>query len=277
MTAVRLVATDLDGTLLRSDGIVSPRTVAAVRAALDAGLLVVPATGRPRMVATDVMAQLPELPWWIFANGSVTWHAGHNESIRAFYFEPGVARDLVAALRRAVPGCGLAIEFPDSAVFESGFERLVPQVPTIPPSEDVLDHITDSVQKVLVFHPELGIDELYRRSSAAVGGSATAAYSGLPFIELATELVTKATALELLAADLGFEAAQVAALGDNHNDLPMLGWAGRSYAMANATDDALATADQVIGHHDDDAVAEVLEQLTTELLDQHGGPVPLPD
>lgn len=266
-TPIKFIATDLDGTLLGSDGRVSERTRAAVAAAIDAGMHVVPATGRPRMVATDVMEQLADIcPWWIFANGSVTWHAPAEETLRGFFLDPDVARGLVTTVREALPDAGFAIEFPASVVFESGFEAVVPQLPTIPPSETVLDHIEGDVQKILVFDQSLDIDDLFTRVADAVGETAVPSYSGLPFIELAASLVTKATAVELLAADFGLDRSEVAAFGDNHNDLPMLQWAGRSYAMANATDDAKEAADEIIGLNDDDAVAATIDRLVAELL-----------
>ncbi|MEM8925422.1 MAG: HAD-IIB family hydrolase [Actinomycetota bacterium] len=263
-----MIATDLDGTLLAGDGTVSSRTRASVVAALEAGMHVVPATGRPRMVALDVMEALPMVPWWIFANGSVTWHADRDETVRGFFMEPALARDLVVRLRAALPGAGFAIEFPSDVVFEAGFEAVVPQAPIVPPSEDVIDRITGEVQKILVFDLEQPLDDLYGAVAAVAGDDGVASYSGLPFIELAAGLVTKATAVELLAADFGLAADQVAAFGDNHNDLPMLQWAGRSYAMANATDDAKENADTLIGLNDDDAVAEVIDRLVLEMLDE---------
>ena len=261
---IRLIATDLDGTLLRSDGSLSPRVRRSLFDAHRAGVEVVPATGRPRMVAEDVIAQLDFVHHWIFANGSVTWNLGRSELIRGFWLPPATARRIVTELRAAIPGAGFAIEFEDTAIFEAGFEHVVPQLPTVPPSVDVLDCIDRRVQKVLIFNLDRRMEELFEDVSAVVGDRAVPSYSGLAFIELAASLVTKATALEHLAGDFGLERAQVAAFGDNHNDIPMLMWAGRSYAMGNGTEDAKAAADTVIGYNDDDAVAEVIDELVAE-------------
>lgn len=261
---VRMIATDLDGTLLRSDGSLSPRVRAAVVAAHEAGIEVVPATGRPRMVAGDVIAELPFLHHWVFANGSVTWHAGRSELIRGFWLEPDHVRSLVEAVRSALPSARFAVEFEDSVAYEAGFERVVPQLPPVPPSEDLLADVVERVQKLLVFQPGAPIDELYAGVRAAVDGAAVPTYSGLSFVELAAGLVTKASALEHLATDLGISAAEVASFGDNHNDVAMLAWSGRSYAMAHATDDARAVATEVIGSNDDDAVAFVIDALVAE-------------
>lgn len=268
---LRMIATDIDGTMLRRDGTLSPRVKAALAAAVEAGIHVVPATGRPVMIARDVIeaAELDE--YWVFANGAITRHLARDELIRGFWMDHHVTRDLLGLLRRSLPRCGFAVELEESVAFEVGFERVVPVVPDVAPVDDLVEAIDDSeahwqrVQKILVYDPSLGIDELFGRVSTVVGPRAVPSYSGLDFVELAAGLVTKATALDLLADDLSIDASQVAAFGDNHNDLPMLQWAGRSYAMGNATDDAKATAREVIGPNDEDGLAVKIEQLLDQL------------
>ena len=263
---IRLIATDLDGTLLRTDGSVSERTCAAVRRALAAGIEVVPATGRPRIVTFDVISRLPFVDHWIFANGSVTWHQGRSELIRGFWLQPQLARTLITALREGLPEAGFAVEFEDDVAFEAGFEKVVPQVPTVGASEDLLDRIDRRVQKLLVFDPTRSIEELFAEVTVIVGDRGVPSYSGLSFIELAASLVTKATAIELLAKQLGLTVEEVATFGDNHNDVSMLKWSGRSFAMAGATDDAQEAATEIIGWNDDDSVAAKIDELVAETL-----------
>ena len=264
---VRMIATDIDGTMLRSDGSLSPRVKAALAAAADAGIHVVPATGRPVMIAHDVIDRLGLDDYWVFANGAVTRHLRRDELIRGFWMDHEVTRDLLGLLRRDLPDAGFAIEFEDTVAFEAGFEKVVPIVPDERPVDDLTAALEDSavhwqrVQKILVYDLSHDVDELFRRVSKVVGKRAAPSYSGLNFIELAAGVVTKATALELLARDLGIEPSQVVSFGDNHNDLAMLRWAGRGYAMANATSDAKAAADEVIGLNDDDGLAAKIEEL----------------
>ncbi len=115
---VRMIATDLDGTLLRRDGSLAPRVRAALLAAQEAGIEVVPATGRPRMVAGDVIAELPFVHHWVFANGSVTWHAGRSELVRGFWLDPAEVRQLVRSVRAVLPTAGFAVEFEESMAYE---------------------------------------------------------------------------------------------------------------------------------------------------------------
>ena len=80
-------------------------------------------------------------------------------------------------------------------------------------------------------------------------------------LEISAPGVTKASTLALVAADLGIRAEEVVAFGDMPNDLPMLAWAGTSYAVANAHPSVLAVADHIAPHHDDDGVAQALAAL----------------
>lgn len=264
--APRMIATDIDGTMLRSDGTLSERVRTALHHAAEAGIHVVPATGRPEMVAADVIEALGLLDYWVFANGAMTRNLTTGELIRGFWMSPVVAQGLIVEMRAAFPGARFAIELEDGMAYESGFERIVPNKPTIEPISDILEGFRGSrVQKVLVFDPDRTVDELYRAVATTLGDHGVPSYSGLPFIEVAARLVTKALALDALCGDLGVEPSEVAAFGDNHNDVAMLGWAGRGYAMANGTDDAKDAAGRIIRNSNEDGLARVVEQFLARL------------
>ncbi|MEM7326814.1 MAG: HAD hydrolase family protein [Actinomycetota bacterium] len=266
-SGIKMIAADIDGTMIRSDGSLSQRVKEAMHNAVDAGLYVVPATGRPVIVAADVIAAA-ELPsYWVFANGAITRHLGRDELVRGFWIERPLVAELVELIRHRLPNAGVALEFETTVAYEPGFEHVVPVVPSVPPSDDVLVHVDRPepdfarIQKVLVYDLSVDLDHLFNSVSAVVGDHAVVSYSGLPFVELAAGQVTKATALDLLAGDLGLTAAEVVSFGDNHNDVPMLQWAGTSYAMANGTDDAKEAATEVIGSNDQDAMADKIQEL----------------
>lgn len=267
----KMIATDIDGTMLRSDGTLSERVRSALHEASAAGIHVVPATGRPEMVATDVMAALG--PWkgsdqyWVFANGAMTRNLTSNELIRGYWMSPVVAQGLIVEMRAAFPGARFAIELEQGMAYEAGFELIVPNTPPIDPIDDILDgfsrtdEVGSRVQKVLVFDRDRSIDELYAAVTQALGGHGVPSYSGLPFIEVAASLVTKALALDELCCDFGIDPSEVAAFGDNHNDVAMLAWAGQGYAMANATDDAKDAAGTIIRNNNEDGLARKIEQF----------------
>lgn len=269
---IKMLATDIDGTMLRSDGTLSPRVKSALHDAADAGLHVVPATGRPMIIATDVIEALDLNEFWVFANGAITRHIGRDELVRGFWMDVELTKRLVKSVRSKLPDAGFALEFEKTVAFEPGFGAVVPVVPDVEPNEDVLDVFAQGddpryqrVQKVLIFDGKGDLDSLYQDVKAVAGTDAFPSYSGLDFIELAAGVVTKATALELLAEDLGLSPAEVACFGDNHNDLPMLQWAGHSFAMANATDDAKEAAGEVIGLNDEDGLAMKIDQILADL------------
>lgn len=264
---VKMIATDIDGTMIRSDGSLSQKVKAALHDAVDAGVHVVPATGRPVIVAEDVI-EAAELPhYWVFANGAITRHLGRDELVRGFWIDRLLVGRLITLVREQLPNAGIALEFETTVAFEPGFEHVVPVVPTVPPTDDVSSFIERDdpefarIQKVLVYDLSVELDHLFSSVTGIVGDNAVVSYSGLPFVELAAGQVTKATALELLVSDLGLTASEVACFGDNHNDVPMLHWAGQSFAMANGTDDAKAASKEVIGSNDDDAVADKIAEL----------------
>jgi hydroxymethylpyrimidine pyrophosphatase-like HAD family hydrolase len=110
-------------------------------------------------------------------------------------------------------------------------------------------------------HPRLSADELltHVRSLGLEGFEVT--HSGPPFVEISAAGITKARTLEALCLDFGIGPDQVIAFGDAPNDLPMLRWAGRGVAVANAHPSVLAEANDVAPSHEDDGVAVILEHL----------------
>lgn len=264
----RLLAVDIDGTMLRSDSSLSPRVLAAMNSAVDAGLHVVPATGRPMAISADVVEASGLQEFWIFANGAITRHMGRNELIRAFWMDRTVVVELLDRIRLRMPGARFAVEFATTMAYEAGFERVVPNKPPIPPTDDLaaeLERISDPVQKLLVFDENIDLATLWDEVNLAADGLSVPSYSGLAFVELAPDRVTKATALDLLARDLGLSADDVAAVGDNHNDVAMLQWAGTGYAMGNADPEIQKSADVVLPSNDDDGLAVLIEGLLAQL------------
>ncbi len=266
LPVVDLIATDIDGTMLRSDGTLSNRVKEALHHAHAAGIHVVPSTGRPLLVADDVIQALDLDNYWVFANGAITKHLERDEVVRAYWMDPTVAQGIVVDIRAAMPDAKFAIELEHGVSHEPGFVERVPMAPYGPAIPDVLDGMHGRIQKVLVFHDDLDIDSLFQATDAAIEDDVVPCYTGLEFIEIAAKLTTKATALDALCIDLGVSPSAVAAFGDNHNDVAMLEWAGRAYAMGNASEDAKVAAGNVIETSDDDGLAIIVEQLTAHRL-----------
>lgn len=266
---VALVATDLDGTVVRSDGTISARTVAALRAVEDAGLTLVLVTGRPPRWMAPVVEATGHRGLAICANGAIVYDLAAERVVEVRALAPALGADLVRDLRAALPGVAFAAETVDGA--ETTFAR-EPTYQSIFPNPqatvcDATELVRRPVAKLLVRHPDAGLARLSEVATRVAGDRAVVTYSGSDgqaLVEVSAAGVTKASTLERLAAERGVARDQVLAFGDAPNDVPMLTWAGRGVAVANAHPAVLAVADEVTADHDDDGVAQVLERLLAE-------------
>jgi len=259
-----MLAVDVDGTMLRADGTLSDRVHRALHAAVDAGVHVVPSTGRPEVVAAEIVEATGLNQYWVFGNGAVTRHLEHDRLVRGFWIDQAMVVQIMSELRALLPSVVFAVEFASSLAYEAGFENVVPNKPTVPPVPDLFATLAthqSPVQKVLVSDPGLELGRLFQHVEELGGGRVVPTYSGLDFIEVAAQNVTKATALRLLADDLKLDVSEVWAVGDNHNDIEMLKWAGVGFAMGNADDQVKTAADAVLPSNDDDGVAVLIERL----------------
>ncbi len=258
----RLVATDLDGTLLRDDGSVSPRTRAALGRAHDAGLDVVFVTARPPRWVDAVAHAVAGHGVVPCLNGSFVYEPASGAVLQASTMPDDVVQALVADLRAALPGVAFAAERAAGFAAEHGYRNHHPVPPGAPLAarlEDVLDGATG---KLLARCERVPDAEIVALVEAVLAGRAVVADSGAPGLaEITGPGVTKGAALARWAAERGVAAAEVWAFGDMPNDLPMLRWAGRSVAVANAHPDVIAVVDEVCASNEDDGVAGVLERL----------------
>jgi Cof subfamily protein (haloacid dehalogenase superfamily) len=260
-SAPRLVATDLDGTLLHSDGTVTDRT-RAVLAELDArGVPVVFTTGRPIRWMEELWDDVGGHGLAICSNGALVYDVARRQvrDFRAVPREVGVS--IAEQLRAAVPGTHFAIEHTAGWASEVDFPRH-PEDRAERTSGELTDIFRDDVVKVLAVHRDLEPEEFWRRVETVVGDQVVTTWSSsFALVEISAAGVTKASTLEALAAEMGVGAAEVVAFGDMPNDLPMLEWAGTSYAMANAHGSVRDLADHLAPSNDDDGVARVLTDL----------------
>jgi hypothetical protein len=258
-----MVATDLDGTLIRTDGTVSRRTCEALAAAEGAGIVVALVTGRPPRWMAPVARATGHTGVAICANGALLYDLHSETVVGSTLLDAEGALATVAALRAAVPGLSFAAEFVPGfghePTYRHGWELGEVEV-RVGSVEEILDR---PVVKLLARHPTMDRDELLARATELVGAGATVTSSSTTeaLLEIAAAGVTKASALAGLAGSAGITAEQVVAFGDMPNDLPMLAWAGRAVAVANAHPEVLALADEVTASNDDDGVARVLERL----------------
>ena len=262
-TRPRLIATDLDGTLLRSDGTVSTRTQAALTRAEDAGVFIVFVTGRPPRWLESLAEHTGRHGVAICSNGGAVYDVRRKELVETSPLRPEDSLAVVAALRAELPEAAFAFEYPGGFVREPGYRSVLDWNPAnrIASAEELLAGPEGpTVFKVLAQVPGMDPDEMLHRACGAAGDLAEITRSS-PLLEIGAKGVTKATTLARWCAERGIAAAEVVAFGDMPNDLPMLAWAGRGYAMANAHPAVLASCLLRAGDHDQDGVAEVIESL----------------
>ena len=257
----RLVATDLDGTLVRSDGTVSAYTHDVIATLDELGVPVVFVTGRPLRWAEDVFGYVGAHGLAVISNGALVWDVARD---RVDLTRPvPVAEGLTVCrlIREAVPGSAFAVETVDGIALEHGFveRHPVPDGSRRGTLEEVLD---EPVLKILARHEELDAQEFWDRAADAVGDAVVVTWSsGSALLEISARGVTKASTLALLCERLGVDREDVVAFGDMPNDLPMLEWAGTAYAMADAHPTVREAATHLAPGHDDDGVARVLAGL----------------
>ena len=262
---VRLVATDLDGTLLQPDGTVSERTIKAVQAAREAGILVVPVTGRPPRATWEVAQGAGLGPLGACANGAAVVDVPSMEVTELETIEVALATTLVKGLRLSFPGTLFAVEGVDSFDYEAGFfetERLWDGA--VNEVEDIMDTLVAASMKLIARRPGSSVRDLLAHLSngdAGQQGAISVTSSGLDWVEIAAAGISKAYGTRRLCNLLDVDTTQVVAVGDYYNDLPLLAWASRTAAPANALPEILAMVDVVVPPNNEDGVAQLLEAI----------------
>jgi HAD superfamily hydrolase (TIGR01484 family) len=253
----RLIATDLDGTLLRDDKTVSPRTVAALAAAEEAGIEVFFVTGRPARWMDVVSDHVHGHGLAICGNGAavVDLHGGPgaHRFVKVRELARENALDAVRLVREAAPGTVYAIEQTYGFYQEPAYPKLHMEIPdNLAPAEKLLapDALgaDEPVLKILAFRDHANVT---RSSPSAL-------------LEISGPGVSKASTLALCCAERGIAPEEVVAFGDMPNDVEMLTWAGQSYAMGNAHPDVLAAASGRTVDNNEDGVAVVIERMLAE-------------
>jgi Cof subfamily protein (haloacid dehalogenase superfamily) len=257
---LRLAAIDLDGTLLRSDGTISQRTRDAIRAVRAAGVVVVIVTARGPSSVTELAHDAGIEGSAICSNGALIIDLANGEILRERLLETELAIQLVHGLRERLQGIVFAVEH-QAFAHEPGFAAWGWEPPAGTRVADALELLAGPATKLILRHTDHEVEAIAAVARELAGNGATVVQSGADAIEVTAAGVNKAAGLAEVAEELGIDAADVIAFGDFPNDVPMLAWAGRGVAVANAHAEVLAVANEVTASNDDDGVAVVLEQL----------------
>ncbi|WP_425584415.1 HAD family hydrolase [Tsukamurella soli] len=268
-----VIASDVDGTLVGPDELLSARTRAALKLITDTGTRFVLATGRPPRAVEPIADQLDFAPLAVCANGAVLFDTDSGEIVAAHLLQPELLAAIADLVREYLPGAGFAVERVSTGAHDAATPRFVastgyqhawlePDTATVGDAEV----LALPAVKLLVRNPGLTSDVMHERIAPHLHGIADVTYAtnnGL--IEFHVPGVTKATGVAAAITHLGVPAGadggvRVAAFGDMPNDVAMLRWAALGVAVANAHPLARAAADLGTAANVDDGVAAVVER-----------------
>ncbi|KNB49054.1 HAD family hydrolase [Streptomyces caatingaensis] len=259
----RLIATDLDGTLLRSDETVSDRTRAALALAGAAGAAHIVVTGRPVAWSRHILDALDYRGLAVCGQGAQVYHAGEHRLLTSVTLDRKLAALAVAKIEAETGPLHLAASrdgLDGDLLVTSGYRTMEGPRPPVPVSDR--DELwAEPLNKLYLQHPGLDDDALADAARAAAGGLVDVTMAGAGIVELLPLGLSKATGLSLAARRLGVRAADTIAFGDMPNDVPMFAWAGHGVAMANAHEELKAVADEITAANDEDGIAVVIERL----------------
>ncbi|TXS55919.1 HAD family hydrolase [Streptomyces sp. t39] len=259
----KLVATDLDGTLLQSDGTVAQRTRDALAAVTAAGAAHIVVTGRAVPWTRHILDDLGYDGLAVCGQGAQVYHAGEHRLLTSLTLDRQLAGLALSKIEAEVGPLALAASrdgLDGEVLIAPGYRAQGGPLPYTP-MKDPSELWAAPLNKLYIQHPELGDDELTRAARATVGSLVDVVMAGPGIVEILPLGLSKATGLSLAARRLGVRGADTIAFGDMPNDIPMFGWAAHGVAMANAHDELKAVAHEITASNDADGIAVVLEQL----------------
>lgn len=262
---VRLIATDLDGTLFGPDHRVTLRTTHAVQAAVAAGIHVVAATGRSTTSAVPRLAPVEVIDTAVCSNGSLIHDLSTGTTTDRFPIDPSMVDRLLSSLSALDDRFAFCWETDHGNGWDDAFDDIAFVHEDLGEDRglDRRPNRSDRTTKIMVRHPTITEEDLREFLIPRIADPLTVSTSGVQFVEITGVGVDKAMAVATLCDRWGIDQQDVVAFGDNHNDAALLAWAGSGIAMGNASATARAAADHVIGTNADDAVAMWIEALLT--------------
>ncbi|MBI2825728.1 MAG: HAD family phosphatase [Planctomycetia bacterium] len=276
MPRYRLLAIDIDGTLVNSRDELTPATRDALGRAMRHGIQVVLATGRRYRRALPLVEPLALDVPLVTASGALIKHPGDHRTLFCAQFDRDVLRGVLAVVERAgyeavlyadtfdhgydFYCCRIDVGNPELAEFfalNPDCHRLSPGLMRDPPPGIFAGFVMGTRHEMQALADQIEgrfPDDVY------VHVLRSPRYTGY-MCEIAPFGVTKWSGIERLAREWGIAHAEVCAVGDDVNDIPMIRAAGLGVAMGNAQEEVKQAADRVAPAHDDDGLAEVVEWL----------------
>lgn len=260
---VRLVAIDLDGTLLRSDKAMTVANADVIRAARDAGVRVVLATARPPRSTKEIYEAIGLDTLSIHYNGALIRDPVSGRNLLHKPVDSALASAVIATARRAYRKCVVSVEildkwytdhYDDSLPIETG-RAFTPDF--VGPLDAFL---TRPVTKLMLLAPPNRMASIKTAVLRKHGGSIGMAQSDHHLVQVHAPNAGKGRALKWVAEHYGIPQSATMAIGDAPNDVTMIQWAGLGVAVANAWQSVLDVADVVTATNDEDGVAQAIRR-----------------
>lgn len=262
---IKLVAIDLDGTLLNSQKEVSAETVDILkRVSAERNVKVVLSTARPPRSTLPYYSQLGLTTPMVNYNGAFVWFPKTSQVLMHKPIARAVARGIIIWARQKYPEIRVSAEVCDKwyTDFYDGTYRTETAKLMNP---DVIGPIDDwlkmPVTKLLLLGKRDWLTEVNQAIQADLSDKLRTVQTESNLLQIMEVSVSKAVALKHLANLYGFKRDEIMAIGDNANDAGMIQWAGTGVAMANGHVVCLQVADHVAGHHDEEGVANILREF----------------
>ena len=259
----KLLALDLDGTLIGRDLIISSRTKTAISQLMGHGIIVTIATGRMFQSALPYARELNISAPLICYEGAMIADPNTKEVLWHKPVPLSLAREAIELINKenlhinAYLDDELYVEsVNDKAELYSSISRVIPNA-----VGDLLAFLDREPTKLVVVGNPDEIDHINKLLNEKFNGALYVAKSYPLFCEIAHPECNKANALAMLTDQFGITQSEVVAIGDNHNDMNMVQWAGLGIAMANGSDETKEAADWVTGHQEEDGVAQAIEKF----------------
>ena len=265
---IRLIAIDLDGTLLTGDKRISQATVAAIGDAMRiAGARVVLASARPPRTTVGFYRQLELDTPMICCNGALVQMPATGQVILHRPIPARLAIRAVQLGRQIYPEIIISAEVVDRW-YTTQFRDPCAGGPDAPARPDVVgpveNWLTGPVTKLLLLGARSMLAKVGPVLSDQLAGELTIVRTEENLLQVIHTLASKARCLQSVARQLGIDRSEVMAIGDNANDAGMLTWARLGVAMGNASPSALAAADYVTESNDADGVANAIRRAVLD-------------
>ncbi|HCE11245.1 MULTISPECIES: sugar-phosphatase [unclassified Enterococcus] len=269
--SIKLIAIDIDGTLLNDDRKITPAVYQALKAAEAQGVRIVLCTGRPLTGVQDLLTELDlftDNDFVITYNGSLVQKTKDQAIISEF----GLSHEDYAFVEMTARQLGvhLHVETQDTMFTANRdispytvYEAFLVNMPLKYRTPEEMTPDLNIIKMMMIDEPAL-LDSVIPQLPAALTEQYNVVKSAPFFLEVLNKKAHKGAAVKKLAEHLGIDQSEVMAIGDNENDLTMVEYAGIGVAMANATENVRNMADVITASNEEDGVAKVINEYVLQ-------------